>query len=316
MPTSARPARAPRVAARAMRAPRAPRPPPPDSPRTRGTTREPWSTRRPARHRSSSAATTSTRPAAGTAAVGGLPSEAELLEEHLIGRELGVGRREQLVAVEDRVGARHEHHRLLRLGEREPTRREADHRARQHDARGRDHAPHVPDGRRLHAAERRAVDRDERVDGHRLGVFGQRREGVQQRDAIGVFLAQSEDPAAAHADARVAHVGDGLQPVLVGSRRDDLRVVLAARVEVVIVRREARLLELARLLRVDHAERAADLKPERVDRADALEDRPKRALLVAQPRATRPPCRSACCPRPWRAAPRRRSRRASSSASA
>ena len=43
------------------------------------------------------------------------------------------------------------------------------------------------------------------------------------------------------------HVGDGLQAVVVGSGGDDLGVVLARGVEVMVVRVEARVLELHRL---------------------------------------------------------------------
>ena len=125
----------------------------------------------------------------------------------------------------------------------------------------------------------------------------------------GEVCTQAEDAAAADGDARLAHVGDGLQPVVVRARRDHLRVararvrvrlrvrvrrvrghhlgvvrvrvrlrvgvrrarggdlgvVLARGVEVVVVRVEARLLELHGLLLAQHAERAAHLEVELLD---------------------------------------------------
>ena len=82
---------------------------------------------------------------------------------------------------------------------------------------------------------------------------------MEQADAIGVLLAEAQDAAGAHADAGVADVAEGGQALVVRARRDDRRIELAARVDVVVVGRQARGLELARLLAVDHAECHAHL---------------------------------------------------------
>ena len=54
----------------------------------------------------------------------------------------------------------------------------------------------------------------QRVDGHRLGVLPQRGQLVQQAHAVGGPLAQADDAARAHADARRAHRLQRRQPVL------------------------------------------------------------------------------------------------------
>ena len=100
------------------------------------------------------------------------------------------------------------------------------------------------------------------------------------------------------------------QPVVVGARRDDLAVELRRRVQVVVVRGQARVGQRVGLLVGQHAERAAGLHAERADAAHHLEHALE--LVAGLPhRATPRPCRSAsrrrpCAPRPRRA-PRRRS---------
>ena len=74
--------------------------------------------------------------------------------------------------------------------------------------------------RRSHAAafwhlERRPLDRDQPVDGNRLGVLWERRQLVDEPDAIPLALAQPDDAARAHTDPGVPHIGEGLEPVRV-----------------------------------------------------------------------------------------------------
>mmetsp|Transcript_18425 Transcript_18425/g.56079 ORF Transcript_18425/g.56079 Transcript_18425/m.56079 type:complete len:404 (-) Transcript_18425:208-1419(-) len=208
------------------------------------------------------------------------------VEERLVRRKLGVRRRQELVAVEDGVRAGHEHERLFAGRELEAPCREAHHGLGQDDARGRDHPYHLEDvhRRRLAAvADGRARHRDEGVHRHGLGVpAGQRRELVQQTDAVRGALAQPQDAAGADGDARGLHVGDGLEPVVVGPRGNDGRVELARRVEVVVVRVEPRVLQLPRLNRVQHPERRADLQALGSYALDHFENLAERLLLVAE----------------------------------
>ena len=81
-----------------------------------------------------------------------------------------------------------------------------------------------------------------------LGMLRQGCEPVEQPDPVLLRFAHAEDAAAAHVDACVADGLQGLQPVVVGTGRDDLPVELRRRVEVVVVVVEAGVLELMRLL--------------------------------------------------------------------
>ena len=107
-------------------------------------------------------------------------------------------------------------------------------------------------------------------------------------------------PPRADRDARRANVLERAQAVVVGARRDDRPVVLAARVEVVVVRVEARLLEACGLRLGEHAERHARLEPERLH-ARAPSRARDRTPGRPSPRATRRPCRSASSRSSWRA---------------
>jgi hypothetical protein len=110
-----------------------------------------------------------------------------------------------------------------------------------------------------------------------------------------VALAQAQDAAAADVDARVGHVLDGLEAVIEGARGDDLVVVLARGVDVVVVGREARLLELVGLLAVQHAGGDAGLHAERAHAAHHLEHLVELAavLLGAAPRGAHAEARRA-----------------------
>ena len=56
-------------------------------------------------------------------------------------------------------------------------------------------------------------NRHELVDRHALGLRRQRRERVQQADAIGARLAHADDAAAADLDAGRAHALERLEPI-------------------------------------------------------------------------------------------------------
>lgn len=109
---------------------------------------------------------------------------------------------------------------MVAVGEVAAAGREADARRRHQDPRD-GHGAHEVERVHLRAAlERRALDGHEEVDRHALGVRGERREPVQQVDAVALGLAEPEDAAAADGDARVADV------VEVASRSAYVRVVI------------------------------------------------------------------------------------------
>ena len=82
-----------------------------------------------------------------------------------------------------------------------------------HQAQGE----HLEGGGRGLVLQGRALDGDQRVDGHRLGVLRQRGQLVQEPYAVQVALAHAYDATGAHADARAAHRRQRVQPVLPGA---------------------------------------------------------------------------------------------------
>ena len=103
-------------------------------------------------------------------------------------------------------------------------------------------------------------------------MLRQVRERAQHRRAIAHGFAHADDAAAADIEARVAHRGERVEPILVGARGDDLAVELRRGVDVVVVVVEAGVLELVRLLGREHAERRAGLHAERAHFANHRRD--------------------------------------------
>src|SRR5512144_1987534 len=89
------------------------------------------------------------------------PAQAEVGEQGAIEVGLGVGRRQQLLAGEDGVGAGEEGERLRLARDGQPPCAEADHRSRQYDAGNGDRANPLEGIERRLAFERRAVYGDE-----------------------------------------------------------------------------------------------------------------------------------------------------------
>ena len=116
--------------------------------------------------------------------------------------------------------------------------------------------------------------------------FGMRRQARQRRDhadAILAALAHADDAAAADIDARMAHVRERLEPVLIDARGDDLAVKFRRGVEVVVVIVETGFLEPLRLRRRQHAERDAGFEAQRLDAFDHGADLIEIAVLRRTP---------------------------------
>ena len=139
--------------------------------------------------------------------------QSEALEQALIGRRVGIARRQQLLAVENRVRAREEAQRLQLVAEIAAARRQPHVRARHQDPRNGDAAHELERIERRGRRERRARDRHELVDRHAFGLRRERRERVQQADAIGARLAHADDAAAADLHAGRAHALERLEPI-------------------------------------------------------------------------------------------------------
>ena len=80
---------------------------------------------------------------------------------------------------------------------------------------------------------------------------------MDEPDSVLVLLAQTEDTTRTHTDAGVAYRIDGRQSVVIGTTGDYLGVVLAGRVEVVVVRGKTGFFETASLVGREHAEGGA-----------------------------------------------------------
>ena len=65
--------------------------------------------------------------------------------------------------------------------------------------------------------QRRSLDAHQHVDRHALGMLGQVGQGAKHGGVIFDAFAHTQDAAAADADARFAHAGQRVQPVLVGA---------------------------------------------------------------------------------------------------
>jgi hypothetical protein len=91
---------------------------------------------------------------------------------------------------------------------------------------------------------------------------------LQQAGAVAAGLAHADDAAAAGAHAGVAHIGQGVEALLVGAGGDDLVVVVRAGVEVVIVVVEAGVLQGHGLVRRQHAQGGAGLQAQGLHAAD------------------------------------------------
>mmetsp|Transcript_39627 Transcript_39627/g.95327 ORF Transcript_39627/g.95327 Transcript_39627/m.95327 type:complete len:387 (+) Transcript_39627:241-1401(+) len=231
--------------------------------------------------------------------MGGLTNESQFLEQLHIFIKRRILRRQQFIPVKNGVRPRLEHQELFRVRERQPPRAQADHGPGHDDARRGDHPRHIEridvgyigsfdvlicvgiaEGGALHGHE--GVDRDA------LGMVGERRQDVQESHAVGLLLAEAEDAPAADADSRLADVGDRFETILVRAGGDDVGIVLRARVEVVVVGRQARLLQLPCLLGVQHAQCGADLEAHAVHAPHHVQNVIERVLLIPQfsPRGT------------------------------
>ncbi len=148
---------------------------------------------------------------------------------------------------------------MLLFAERRAASREPDDGLGHHDPGRRNGSQGRIEGDRVVVAQRRALDRHQRVDGEGLGVFSQRGDGVDQPNAVRGLLAQTEDAARAHVQPGLAHGIDGREPLIVRPRCDHARIELPRGVDIVVIRRQPGLLELLGLAAVYHAQRNAHL---------------------------------------------------------
>ena len=98
------------------------------------------------------------------------------------------------------------------------------------------------------------------------------RELLQQATTFAASFTHADDSAAAHRDSGSSDARESFQPILVGSRGNDVAVKLGGRVEVVVVGGESRVCQQVGLFLSQHAERAAGFHSERANSADHFQD--------------------------------------------
>ena len=103
--------------------------------------------------------------------------------------------------------------------------------------------------------QRRAGDREQEVERHHVRV--QLLQAERQADAVVDRLAHAEDAAAARLQADLLRQPHRVDALLPGVRRDDLRVELLRRFQVVVDAADAGVLQVRGLLFVERAERGA-----------------------------------------------------------
>ena len=154
---------------------------------------------------------------------------------------------------------------------------------------------------RVAMLQRRALHHHERVDRHALGLRALPGELEQEIDAVVVALAHPEDAAAADLDSCVPDMAQRREAVVVAARGDDRLVEVPAGVEIVVVVVEARRAQPLGLTEIEHPEGGAALEPERLDRADHLDDLvERRAVGRLPPRRADAEAVGAARPRPRR----------------
>jgi hypothetical protein len=131
--------------------------------------------------------------------------------------------------------------------------------------------------------QRRAGDLHQTVDRHRLRMFGQIRERLQQPGAFVAGFAETDDAATAGLQSGRAHVGEGVESILEVARVDDLAVMLGRGIEIVVVVGQPRRLQRLCLAGAEHAERRAGFQAQRVDRAHHVGDLLDVAILRRAP---------------------------------
>jgi hypothetical protein len=191
----------------------------------------------------------------------------------VVGIHAGVGGGEELVPVEDRVRTREEAERLALAREPRAPGGETHPGLRQRQPRRGDEPHELEDIDRRLALERRPFHRHQAVDRHALRRGIEAAQHLQQLEPVQLRFAHAHDPAATDRHPRRLHGADGLEPVLKGVGRDDLRVKLRAGIEIMVVRRNPGGPELARGLGRELPQRDAHLHAELGHLAHRLEHR-------------------------------------------
>ena len=106
---------------------------------------------------------------------------------------------------------------------------------------------------------------------------------MKESHPVRTALAHANNPTAANRDPGGTHFGEGVEPILERTRRDDLPVIFGRAVDIVIVIIEPGVGKRRGLIRRQHAERHARFQPHRLDARDHRADLGHVAVLRAAP---------------------------------
>jgi len=125
----------------------------------------------------------------------------------------------------------------------------------------------------LGLGERRSFNWDQHIDRHAFRMFRKIRERSQHFHTVERLLSHSEDTATANLHTRFMDVLERIQAIGESARRDNLCIVPLRRIDIMVVVFETCVGELARLLRVEHAQGHACFHPERPHTSDHFGNR-------------------------------------------
>mmetsp|Transcript_8266 Transcript_8266/g.14983 ORF Transcript_8266/g.14983 Transcript_8266/m.14983 type:complete len:250 (+) Transcript_8266:339-1088(+) len=119
-------------------------------------------------------------------------------------------------------------------------------------------------------------------------MFRKRCQDMEETHTVGLLLAKTENAPAADANTRIANICNRVKTIFIRSRGDNFGIVLWTCIQVVIVRRQSRLLQLPCLLGIQHAQRTTNLHSHPVHALHHIKNIIECILLITQfsPRGT------------------------------
>ena len=112
----------------------------------------------------------------------------------------------------------------------------------------------------------------QQIDGHAFRVRAERSKLLQKSNTVFVPLSHADDPSATDRHVRLADRGKSPEPVVIGSCRDDLAIVLWGSIQIVVVSRQSGLCQAVRLRLGEHTKRAANFHSQAGNGADDFQD--------------------------------------------
>mmetsp|Transcript_21184 Transcript_21184/g.29678 ORF Transcript_21184/g.29678 Transcript_21184/m.29678 type:complete len:201 (-) Transcript_21184:472-1074(-) len=97
-----------------------------------------------------------------------------------------------------------------------------------------------------------------------------------------MIFTKTKNSSTADGYACVSYIGNGIESILVGTRGDDIGIMLGTCVQIMIVGTQSGLLELTCLIGIEHSQGTADLESHGIHTLDHIENVIEGILLVSQ----------------------------------